>query len=716
MNPKKIVLGIFAALLALPSASVFAATGTANDQGSYVPYGGLYAYGSNMGYYGGQFQDTDVAQLAYNAGSRTVRPSLPDWLITGYGVDARIGAFRSYQQMGMKDLTVFVGEPNDPSERSTSGPDNRETKIFPGADERARTFKGLYEPAWLDAAKTQINPANTYANYIYKTVKEYGPYVKFWEIVNEPDFTYTSAGWEDRSAPDSWWNVNPNPNDLTNLKAPVFYYIRELRVAYDVIKTLQPNEYVATGGIGYASFLDAVLRNTDNPVDGSVTSEYPLKGGAYFDVLSFHSYPMYSLRHWSNDIGGFIYTRHSDAAVDAFLGVKNDLTADLQKFGYGSVYPAKQWIVTETDLPQNTAGDTWGDIASANDYIIKAHVLAQANGISQIYKFGLGEHEPNGDIFNTMGVYGDLSPSSTTVANAPKTEQWKAVKTVSDLLYGKTYDAARTAQMALPANVRGAAFRGTDGKYTYVLWAKTTVDKSESASASYSFPFGFSGLRREWDSSVTGQSVAAAQAVTLTGSPSFFTETAAPVDSGQSYTQPSYTNYTNYIPYVYPYMNNVPPVADAGSDKTVVVTTTPTVAVSLSGKGTDQDGTIAQYQWAQIAGPRSVLIENANTPASVARGLVSGQYTFRLTATDERGAAASDDVNVSVIGGGGRVATAVYSLNVRRDPNGKLITRVPLGSQGTVTGQTTRAGLVWKKVSFDSGITGWVAARYLGAL
>ena len=537
---KKYLVALFGLfLLASPLASNAA---TANDASMYVPYTGLYGYGTNMGYYGSQFQDQDVAQLAYNAGSRTIRPSLPDWLITGYGTDARITAFQDYAAMGMKDLTAFLGEPNDPAVNNTSGPDDRETKVFPGADEAAHTFVGLYQPVWLDAAKTQINPANTYANYVYKTVKEYGPYVKFWEIVNEPDFTYSSAGWEDPSSPDSWWNVNPNPNDLGNLKAPVFYYIRELRVAYDVIKTLQPNEYVATGGIGYASFLDAVMRNTDNPVDGSVTPEYPLRGGAYFDVLSYHSYPMYSLRHWDNGPAqDFVYTRQSDAAVDALLQVKTDMQTVLSKYGYGTTYPAKQWIVTETDMPSATVDGTWGSNAVADDYIIKAAVMAQANGIKQIYKYGLGEDGTATDSFKTMGIYGDITPATTTVANAPHTEQYKAFATVSSLLYGKTYDAAQTAALNLPFTVRGAAFKDPSGAYTYVLWAKTTTDESEVASATYTFPFAFSGTRREWDYSATSQTTTAGSTVTLGGSPSFFTASAATsATSAPYYVPPAY--------------------------------------------------------------------------------------------------------------------------------------------------------------------------------
>ena len=701
----RIALAAIGGALAIASAP-FAYASTANDFSSYVPYTGNYAYGSNMGYYGTQFKDQDIAQLAYNAGVRTVRPSLPDWLITGYGADARTTAFQFYQSIGMIDLTAFVGEPNEPSVYGTSGPDDRETKQFPGTTERARTFKGLYEPVWLDSAKTQINPANTFASYLYKTVKTYGLYVKFWEIVNEPDFTYGSHGWQIASADSkSWWNVNPDPEDLTNLKAPIQYYVHELRVAYDVIKTLQPNEYIATGGIGYASFLDALLRNTDNPVDGSVTTDYPLKAGAYFDVLSFHTYPMYNVRHWDNSVGGFVYTRHSDAAVDAHLQSQTDFRNVLEKYGYnGSLYPKKQWLVTETDIPQETIGTDWGGLTEANNYIMKAHILGQVNGIMQTYKYGLGENDGGDTSFNRMGLYGNLSPASTTIANAPKTEQFKAIKTLSTLLYGKKYDANKTAQLNLPSSVRGAAFTDGSGKYTYALWAKTTTDLSENVSATYSFPFTFNGVRDEWDYSATNNTTNLnTPTVTLTSAPSFFVETGSSTTNTTTYTQPTYTNYNYY---------SASPVVNAGSDKIVALSTASAGSVVLSGTATSSTNSISQYRWNQVSGPTTVAIANNGLAYTTIQNLTAGTYVFRLTATDTQGAVGTDDVTITVTNSG-RTTVSGMRANLRSRPWGKIIGSVSLGDQGLVLDHKYSAGLTWTKVSFDKGMTGWVASRYL---
>ena len=660
------------------SATVFAqdvyATRTANGFSSYVPYTGAYGFGTNMGYYGQQFTDQDVAQLSYNAGARTIRLSLPDWLITGYGTNARTPAFQYYKNIGLKDLTAFLGEPNDPTTHAGTGPDDRDMTVFPGADTHAQTFKGLYEPIWLDAAKSKINPNNTFANYVYKTVSTYGDNVKFWEIINEPDFTYGSNGWADKSQSTSWWNVNPTTNELSNMKAPIFYYVRELRVAYDVIKTLHPDEYVATGGIGYASFLDAMMRNTDNPVDGSVTADYPQKGGAYFDVLSYHVYPMYSLRHWSNDIMNFVYTRHSDGGVDVFVQSKTDFENVLNKYGYnGTTYPKKQWISTETDLPQKTVGDTWGSQDSANNYFLKISVLAPANGVGQIYKYGLGENGTTNDSFDTMGVYGNITPSSTTIANAPKTEQFKVIKTLSTLLYGDTYDAAKTAQINTSDKVRGVAYKDSNNIYTYVLWAKTTIDESESASFSYTFPFTFSGTRREWDFSATNQSTTVGQTVTLTGTPSFFTDSAVTNTNTNTNTTTGTTNQNSNV-----YSSNTLPAQ-----------TPPTGYYNQYNYNNNYSTTL----------PYQVPTQTYQTTSVINTIPVDPNFTTNT------------DTPILY----GKVVTIAKKLNVRATAGGRLVTQVPYGTTGVMFEQTQYRGATWAHIIFTNGLIGWISARYMQA-
>lgn len=108
---------------------------------------------------------------------------------------------------------------------------------------------------------------------------------------------------------------------------------------------------------------------------------------------------------------------------------------------------------------------------------------------------------------------------------------------------------------------------------------------------------------------------------------------------------------------------NSPPTANTGANQTVLINT----VVSLSGSNsTDSDGSIATYAWQQTSGP-SVSLSDANTanPTFTApeRAL---DLAFELTVTDNEGASATSQTNVSVVsnlqatssggdGGGGRL-------------------------------------------------------------
>jgi subtilisin family serine protease/PKD repeat protein len=92
---------------------------------------------------------------------------------------------------------------------------------------------------------------------------------------------------------------------------------------------------------------------------------------------------------------------------------------------------------------------------------------------------------------------------------------------------------------------------------------------------------------------------------------------------------------------------NYLPIAHAGPDRVVAEGS----RVQLDGTGSsDQDGTIAEYSWAWISGPWAWLDNPALAKPSFTAPLVTANsvMTFRLTVTDERGATASDTVNITV--------------------------------------------------------------------
>jgi hypothetical protein len=86
------------------------------------------------------------------------------------------------------------------------------------------------------------------------------------------------------------------------------------------------------------------------------------------------------------------------------------------------------------------------------------------------------------------------------------------------------------------------------------------------------------------------------------------------------------------------------PIANAGADQSI---TLPINSINITGNGTDSDGTIISYQWIKINGPNATLINN-NTSILSVDNLTAGNYTFRLTVTDNLGATGFDDISVIV--------------------------------------------------------------------
>ena len=408
-------------------------------------------------------------------------------------------------------------------------------------------FDNLYEDIWDGGANgTPYNDDNYYAKYVYETVTEYKDHVRIWEIYNEPDFSSSASAFNPPSDPTSWWNVDPDPCDI-KIKAPIYRYIRTLRIAYDVIKTVDPDGLVAVGGLGYPSFLDAILRNTDNPVDGAVDATlYPLKGGAYFDVLSFHVYPHVAGCYragWNNTTQQFDYQRHSDAGANCIADYKDDFVMVLEDHDYdGGLYPEKLFIITETNVPRKGpnfsepwSGHNYGNNEIQRNWIIKALVLAQKEDIRQVHIYKLGEHQDHAtatDEFAMMGFFENLN--NTNPYTQVFTDEGKAFKTTVEELEGWSYDATETSNLNLPSDVNGGAFKNASGDFKYVLWAITTTDKSEVANANFTFPSSSNVgnvVKKGWDYSITGVSTTESGSnLALTGSPVFLIPEDCPND------------------------------------------------------------------------------------------------------------------------------------------------------------------------------------------
>jgi hypothetical protein len=496
--------------------SICASAQSVTANGYVRPYTEKFDYGSNMAAPGNGWSDETIADIIRNAGGTTLRPTLPDHFVETWGIDIRLNAFNHYSTtLGMKNMVCFIEGPSSAHQDKT---------IYPGNTEYSKLFANLYEPVWN--VDSSVNQNNYFAYYVYRLIQTYGNYISIWEVVNEPDFTWGT----DVS---QWLTRAPAPSETVNMLAPFYHYIRMLRITWEVVKKFNPNDYVTPGGLGYSSFLDALLRYTDNPVDGGISPEYPNKGGAYFDMVSFHCYPGYNLRYWNNSIGDFSYTRNSDFAAAEVIKLENSFETVLQDHGYnGTTYPKKHFIVTETNVSRRTVDWRHGSDEMQRNYGIKVLVLAQKNNIKQLHLYGVAEsmNAPlasavisESEEYRLMGMYQNLNRDAP--GNEKLTELGTGYKTTSMLLYGYAYDAFKTAELNLPADVDGAAFNN-DGEYIYVLWAKNPHDATEDFSASYSFPSSWAptiAQRMEWNYSATGTVVGQApQGITLSSAPSFF--------------------------------------------------------------------------------------------------------------------------------------------------------------------------------------------------
>ncbi len=504
---------------------------TANDQVN--PYTGVFRQGINFDYYP-PYQDIDLANIAAGnpflglsgIGATTSRPALFESFVEAWGYDSRVFTFQHMKNLGMTDMTCIVGFPSEA---------HRDHTVYcsDGITESA-LFANLYTPIWDGGANgTPYNDNNYYAAYLYKVVSLYKDHVKFWEIWNEPGFDLTwNTGWRPAGDPaGNWWDQNPDPCDYV-LHAPIEHFVRTMRISYEVIKTVDPDAYVALAGVGFESFLDAILRNTDNPLDGTVTDDYPLTGGAYFDVMGFHTYPDIdgSLGHFDANLNDWVRYRHSDAAAKGMTDRKASYQNLLASYGYdGVTYPKKEWIVTEQNVPRVPfSATTMASEESQVNYIMKVVVDAMQDDIRQIHPYQLADRRTVDQAYgeyDLMGLYLNFT-GTTPYDSLHKTMEGIAYKTTSDALFGTGYDSVKTAEMNLPDSLGGGAFIDPiNNRYVYALWAKTTIDMSEEATGVYHFPasFGYDSLLvRRWDNSETldDQRIPATE-IQLTGRPIF---------------------------------------------------------------------------------------------------------------------------------------------------------------------------------------------------
>ena len=146
---------------------------------------------------------------------------------------------------------------------------------------------------------------------------------------------------------------------------------------------------------------------------------------------------------------------------------------------------------------------------------------------------------------------------------------------------------------------------------------------------------------------------------------------------------------------------NKTPIVNAGIDKTIIL---PTNSLTLTGTGTDADGTILSYAWVKVSGPSGGTVASPTAVSTAINSLVQGIYNFELTVTDNNGATGRDTVRVTVNLAGNQIpkANAGVDKTITLSTNSTTVTGTGTDTDGTI------ASYAWAKISGPA--TGTIAS------
>lgn len=131
-------------------------------------------------------------------------------------------------------------------------------------------------------------------------------------------------------------------------------------------------------------------------------------------------------------------------------------------------------------------------------------------------------------------------------------------------------------------------------------------------------------------------------------------------------------------------IGNSPPVADAGDDQLITVTSTGTTDVTLDGSGSTDPGGITAYVWTGTPDP-------ADVAAPTLTGLTPGEYVFTLVVTDDLDADSEPD-QVTVTVNGAPVADAGDDQTITLEGDTATVT---LNGSASADPNKTVTGYTW---------------------
>jgi len=289
-----------------------------------------------------------------------------------------------------------------------------------------------------------INPANVWANFVYRSVERYRPGgllaqqrgwpegvgVRYWEVWNEPDYRL-------------FW------------KGTVVEYRRLLEVAYKTIKATDPEATVILGGLAFYDqpnwFIDLLRQSAGAPER------------AYFDVLSFHHY--LSIYNSENRLV------ESRAALDSYGLSHAPIWITESGVSVWDDYPALVYEVPANEPLRAT-------MAEQAAYIIQNAALSFYNGVERYYHFML--HDDCGD--SPSSAYG-LRQNFTPHACNPAQGQRRPAYSAYQLAAQQFHDLVPLWRQKLLEQDQLAFYRESDRARVMALWATTGLTVTAAISA-----------------------------------------------------------------------------------------------------------------------------------------------------------------------------------------------------------------------------------------
>jgi len=298
----------------------------------------------------------------------------------------------------------------------------------------------------------------------------------------------------------------------------------------------------------------------------------------------------------------------------------------------------------------------------------------------------------------------------------------------NNIFFAKT-SAERTANYSILGNPSGFAGWGTINNNYYARPIGPT-NSTHTFSNSYSLENDYTPAQWTTASTLDANSKQAPKSITTTNDLRFeynATTSNKVVNLGAAYIDAAGVSYPGTItlaPYtsaVLIYQSGVVanqlPVASAGPDKSI---TLPTNSVTLTGSGTDADGTIASHQWTKVVGPAQFAIVSSTQALTTINNMIQGVYQFELKVTDNQGAIGKDTVTITVNGTSNQapVANAGSDKTIILPTNNATLSGTGTDADGTIASyswskQAGGAATLSGATTATLNLSGLVAGTYV---